>query len=105
MKKLAFVIALGTATLFGGAAVNAAGNPVKSDGAVHAKVTADANQSADMSSRHRHGRRHWRHRHWHHGWQPYYRSYGYYAPRYYTPPPVISFGFGPRFRHRHHYHW
>ena len=34
----------------------------------------------------------------------YYRSYGYY-PAYCAPPPVISFGFGPRWHHQHRHYW
>ena len=108
MKKLALAIAIGAATLLGGTAVNAADTEAKPAGTFTTNSAADTAQATDVSSRHR---RHWRHhRHWHrHGWHPHYRSYGYYpgyyAPRYYAPAPVISFGFGPRFHHRHWNHW
>jgi hypothetical protein len=102
MKKLALVLAVGTAALFGGSAANAADNSVKSNAG-----TGVTNQSTDISSqrRHRHhGHRHhgFRHHHHHHRhfgyrhYRPYYgSSYGY-APRPYYGygGPVISFGFG-----------
>ncbi|WP_291863933.1 hypothetical protein [Bradyrhizobium sp.] len=100
MKKLALVLAVGAAALFGGSAANAADNTVK------AKTATEATQqSTDISSRHR-GYRHHRHVYRHHGYRhyrPYYgRSYGY-APRPYYGGynrgygyggPSISFGFG-----------
>ena len=102
MKKLAILIAVGTAALFGGSAANATDNAVK----VNFGVAAD--QSTDFSSH----RRHWRHRHvqrhWHH--RPYYRAYGY-APRpyYYGGGPGISLQFGGggwgHHHRRHHHHW
>lgn len=114
MKKLAIVLAVGAAALFGGSAANAA------DNSVTAKATTDAAQSSDMSAR----RKHWRHRHHrvhrHHihrsHYRPYYGSYGYapgayYAPRYYGGGgPGISFGFGGGGGHRgggwgHHRGW
>jgi hypothetical protein len=102
MKKLAIVLAVGAAALFGGSAANAADNSVK------AKAASDVTQqSTDFSSRGRHYR-HYR------SYRPHYRSsYGYYAPRpyygggyggygrpYYGGSgygyggPTISFGFG-----------
>ncbi len=104
MKKLALVLAVGAAALFGGSAANAADNSVKAKAA-----TSAAEQSTDISSqrRHRHyGHRHHHHRHYgfrHH--RPYYgNSYGY-APRPYYGGynrgygyggPAITFGFGGR---------
>ena len=95
MKKLAIMFAVGAAALMGGSAAYAADNAVK------AKPSTDVTQSSTDISAHR---RHWRHRHWgHHHYRPYYRSYGYYAPRrygyyggprYYGGGPGISFSFG-----------
>jgi hypothetical protein len=70
MKKLAIVLAVGAAALFGGSAANAA------EPAVKAKAATDVTQSStDISSRGRYYR-HYGYRHY----RPYYRSYGY-APR------------------------
>ena len=103
MKKLALVLAVGAAALFGGSAANAADNTVKAKAA-----TDGAQQSTDISSRKRHYRhRHHGHRHHHYrhyGYRhhrPYYRSYGY-APRPYYGygrgygygGPGITFSFG-----------
>ena len=80
MKKLALVFAVGAAALFGGSAANAADNTVK------AKAATDvAQQSTDISSRHRHRR----YGHRHHG----YRHYGY---RHYRPYYGNSYGYAPR---------
>ena len=100
MKKLAIVFAVGTAALMGGSVANAADNAVK------AKTSTDVTQSStDISAQ----RRYWRgHRDWSYGhYRPYYRSYGYYAPRrygyygpryygprYYGGGPGITFSFG-----------
>lgn len=100
MKKLAIVLAVGTAALMGSSVVNAADDRVKT------KASNDvALSSTDISSRHRHG--HWRGHHHHHRWghrhhRPYYNSYGY-APRphgyygrpgYYGGGPGVTFSFG-----------
>jgi hypothetical protein len=98
MKKLAIAFAVGAAALMGGSVANAADNPVKS------RTSTDVTQSSTDFSAHR---RHWRHRHWsHRHYRPYYRSYGYYAPRrhyyghryyghrYYGGGPGITFSFG-----------
>ena len=104
MKKLALVLAVGAAALFGGSAANAADDSVK------AKAAADATQqSTDFSSRHR-GYRHRHFGHRHHGYRhyrPYYGNRYGYAPRPYHGGynrgygygyggPVVSFGFGGR---------
>jgi hypothetical protein len=108
MKKLAIILAVGTAALMGSSVGNAADNSVK------AKVSKDITQPrtatqspTDISSRQRH--RHWRghhhrHRHWgHRHHRPHYNSYGYYAPRshgyyggprYYGGGPGVTFSFG-----------
>ena len=102
MKKLAIVLAVGTAALMGSSVAIAADNRVK------AKASTDVTKtSTDISSRHRHG--HWRgHHHHHHRWghrhhRPYYNSCGY-APRpyggyygrpgYYGGGPGVTFSFG-----------
>jgi hypothetical protein len=102
MKKLAIILAVGTAALMGSAA-NAADNSAKAK----ASAGVTKSQSTDISSRHRHG--HWRghhhhHRHWGHRHnRPHYNSYGYYAPRshgyyggprYYGGGPGVTFSFG-----------
>jgi hypothetical protein len=104
MKKLAILLAVGAAALFGGSAASAADNTAK------ANVGAGVDQSTDFSSHRRHWRHRHAHRHWHH--RPYYRSYGY-APRpyYYGGGPAISFSFGGggggwgHHHRRHHRHW
>ncbi|XIA65217.1 hypothetical protein ACFIOY_02065 [Bradyrhizobium sp. TZ2] len=93
MKKLAIAFAVGTAALMGGSVANAADNSVK------AKTSTDVAQSSTDISAHR---RYYRgHRYGH--YRPYYRSYGYYAPRrygyyggprYYGGGPGITFSFG-----------
>jgi len=96
MKKLAIMFAVGAAALMGGSAAYA-------DNAVKAKPSTDAAHSTQSSTDFSSHRRHWRHRHWgHHHYRPYYRSYGYYAPRpygyygprYYGGGPGITFSFG-----------
>jgi hypothetical protein len=93
MKKLAIMFAVGAATLIGGSAAYAADNAVK------AKPSTNVTQSSTDFSSHRRHYRHWGHHHY----RPYYRSYGYYAPRrygyyggprYYGGGPGISFSFG-----------
>lgn len=107
MKKLALVLAVGAAALFGGSAANAADNANAPANTVKAKAASDVAQSTDVSAQ----RRHYRHRHVrrHHG--PRHYGYRHYRPRYghsygYAPRPyyghrgygyggpVISFGFG-----------
>jgi hypothetical protein len=108
MKKLAIILAVGTAALMGGSVANAADNSVKEKALTDVTQSRIVTQSStDISSRHRHG--HWRgyrhhHRHWgHHHYRPYYSSYGYYAPRsygyyggprYYGGGPGVTFSFG-----------
>ena len=108
MKKLAIILAVGTAALMGSSVANAADNSVKARSSTDAAQSRTATQSpTDISSRHRHG--HWRgyhhhHRHWGHShYRPYYNSYGYYAPRsygyyggprYYGGGPGVTFSFG-----------
>lgn len=104
MKKLAIVIAVGTAALIGGSAANAADNATKAN-----PSNAVTQSATDISARHRH--HHWRHHHHHHHWghrhrhwghhhhhRPYYNSYGYHAPRYYGHRhyggPGVTFSFG-----------
>jgi hypothetical protein len=101
MKKLAIVLAVGSAALLGGSPANAESTTTSTTAAT------ETTQPTDFSAH----RRHWRHRHhrhWRHGYyryRPHYRSYGYYAPRpYYYGGPVIRFGFGFGGGHRHH-HW
>ena len=101
MKKLALVLAVGSAALFGGSAANAADNTVK------AKAATDVTQpSTDISSRHRHRYYGHRYHHRHYGYRhyrPYYgNSYGYaprpyyggYDRRYGYGGPGITFSFG-----------
>ena len=101
MKKLALVLAVGAAAMFGGSAANAADNSVKAKAA-----PGVTQQSTDISAQRRHYRHRHVHRHRHYGhrhygyrhYRPYYgTSYGY-APRPYYGGyyggPVISFGFG-----------
>src|SRR5258707_8526691 len=80
MKKLFIAIGISAAALLGGSAANAADDTVK------ANAATDVTQSStDISSRrhYRHyGYRHYRHYGYRH-YRPYYRSYGYYAPRRY----------------------
>ena len=108
MKKLAIILAVGTAALMGSSVANAADNSAKARSSMDATQSRTAEQSpTDISSRHRHG--HWRghhhhHRHWgHRHYRPYYNSYGYYAPRsygyyggprYYGGGPGVTFSFG-----------
>jgi hypothetical protein len=100
MKKLAITFAVGAAALMGGSAAYAADNAVKSKSSTDVTQSRIATQSSTDFSSHR---RHWRYRHWgHHHYRPYYRSYGYYAPRsygyygprYYGGGPGITFSFG-----------
>ncbi|XSC44740.1 hypothetical protein ACF1BQ_046255 [Bradyrhizobium sp. RDT10] len=100
MKKLAIMFAVGAAALMGGSAAYAADNAVKAKPSTDVTQSRIATQSSTDFSSHR---RHWRHRHWGHHYRPYYRSYGYYAPRrygyyggprYYGGGPGISFSFG-----------
>ena len=84
MKKLALVLAVGAAALFGGSAANAADNTVK------AKAATDVTQPpTDISAQRRH--RHYGHRH--HGHRHGYRHYGY---RHYRPYYGNSYGYAPR---------
>jgi hypothetical protein len=105
MKKLAIILAVGTAALMGSSVANAADNSANARSSTDATQSRAVTQSStDISSRHRHG--HWRgyHRHWgHHHYRPYYNSYGYYAPRsygyyggprYYGGGPGVTFSFG-----------
>jgi hypothetical protein len=103
MKKLAIAFAVGAAALMGGSAAYAADNAVKAKPGTDVTQSRIATQSStDISSQHRH--RHWRHHHWghRHHYRPYYRSYGYYAPRryghygprYYGGGPGVTFSFG-----------
>jgi hypothetical protein len=111
MKKLAILLAVGAAALFGGSAAGA------SDSTTKANAGTVMDQSTDFSShrrhwRHRHVHRHWHHRHVHRHHRPYYRSYGYApSPYYYGGGPAISFSFGGggggwgHHHRRHHHHW
>lgn len=90
MKKLALVLAVGAAALFGGSAANAADNTVKAKASSDKATTDTARQSTDISSRKRHrhhGHRH--HGHRHHG----HRHYGY---RHHRPYYGNSYGYAPR---------
>jgi hypothetical protein len=97
MKKLAIMFAVGAAALMGGSAAYA-DNAVKAKPSTATQST-QSSTSTDFSAH----RRHWRHRHWsHRHYRPYYRSYGYsaprpygyYGPRYYGGGPGITFSFG-----------
>ncbi|MEH2514703.1 hypothetical protein V1279_000276 [Bradyrhizobium sp. AZCC 1610] len=99
MKKLAVMFAVGAATLIGGSAAYAADNAVKAKPSTDVTQSRIATQSSTDFSAHRRYYRHWGHHHY----RPYYRSYGYYAPRrygyyggprYYGGGPGISFSFG-----------
>jgi hypothetical protein len=99
MKKLAIMFAVGAATLIGGSAAYAADNAVKAKPSTDVTQSRIAPQSSTDFSSHRRYYRHWGHHHY----RPYYRSYGYYAPRrygyyggprYYGGGPGISFSFG-----------
>lgn len=117
--KIARSIHLGAAALAASLAISGLGlaTPAKADIGAGTAARAESRiagtaetdravRATDMSAR----RRHWRgHRHYGYvrPWRPPYPyAYGYYRPRpyyyrprpyYYYGPPVISFGFGPRY--------